>query len=329
MAVAASAAMTQPVSRSGRPDPCRSSSGQLTVSNSCGQVTYQQQGNPNRLRGEGRQDTSELLGWRAPLQGQGEPFVVVRSLPCPKGGGRLVEVCKPMASPKLLLVDPMAALHLPVLLGPPRPNVAMPDAGRFDRKDEIERKLSAVVALQLADPEGERPLELDQERQAGALMKPWVEAQDPKASAVVQGRVPERPASRNLHELNVHLDAFAGLRLLEELHLPGDPLSRPPKTRDAEIAKNALDRAHGDADVVNAAKPELGSGGAVGELRAWPINSMTRGVTRRPRRRGYHGTSPSRRPWRHRSAAHQSRGGRSPADTSHGGDAIDSPGERV
>src|SRR5439155_18403443 len=43
MAVAASAAMTQPVSRSGRPDPCRSSSGQLTVSNSCGQVTYQQQ----------------------------------------------------------------------------------------------------------------------------------------------------------------------------------------------------------------------------------------------------------------------------------------------
>src|SRR5438552_2655113 len=51
MAVAASAAMTQPVSRSGRPDPCRSSSGQLTVSNSCGQVTYQQQGNPISNRG--------------------------------------------------------------------------------------------------------------------------------------------------------------------------------------------------------------------------------------------------------------------------------------
>src|SRR5436309_8175145 len=221
-----------------------------------------------RLRGEGRQDTGELLGWRAPLQGQGEPFVVVRSLPRSKGSGRLVEVCKPMASPKLLLVDPMAALHLPVLLGPPRPNVAMPDAGRFDRKDEIERKLSAVVALQLADPEGERPLELDQERQAGALMKAWVEAQHPKASPVVQGRVLERPASRNFHILNVHLDAVAGLRLLEELHLPGDPLSRPPKPRDAEIAKNALDRAHGDADVVNAAKPELGSGGAVGELPA-------------------------------------------------------------
>src|SRR5437867_1792607 len=115
---------------------------------------------------------------------------------------------------------------------------------------------------------GKRPLELDQERQAGALMKPWVEAQDPKASAVVQGRVPERPASRNFHKLNVHLDAFAGLRLLEELHLPGDPLSRPPKTRDAEIAKNALDRAHGNADVVNAAKPELGPGGAVGEFPA-------------------------------------------------------------
>src|SRR5205823_6539202 len=145
--------------------------------------------------------------------------------PCSKGAGRLVEVCKPMAPPKLLLVDPMATLHLPVLLGPPRPNVAMPDAGRFDRKHEVEGKLSAVIALQLADPEGERPLELDQERQAGALVKPSVEAQDPKARAVVQGRVLERPASRNLHELNVHLDAFAGLRLLEELHLPGDPRS--------------------------------------------------------------------------------------------------------
>src|SRR5205823_11309518 len=179
-----------------------------------------------------------------------------------------VEVCKPMAPPKLLLVDPMATLHLPVLLGPPRPNVAMPDAGRFDRKHEVEGKLSAVIALQLADPEGERPLELDQERQAGALVKPSVEAQDPKARAVVQGRVLERPASRNLHELNVHLDAFARLRLLEELHLPGDPLPRPPKTRDAEIAKNALDRAHGNADVVNAAKPELSPGGAVGEFPA-------------------------------------------------------------
>src|SRR5881628_3553412 len=165
-----------------------------------------------RSRGGSREDISELLGWHAPLQGEGEPFVVVRSLPRSKGSGRLVEVCKPMASPKLLLVDPMAALHLPVLLGPPRPNVAMPDAGRFDRKDEIERKLSAVVALQLADPEGERPLELDQERQAGALMKPWVEAQDPKASAVVQGRVLDRPASRSFHKLNVHLDAFARLR---------------------------------------------------------------------------------------------------------------------
>src|SRR5205814_4631695 len=154
-------------------------------------------GSMARLRGEGRRDTSEFLGWRAPLQGQGEPFVVVPSLPCSKGAGRLVEVCKPVASPKLLLVDPMATLHLPVLLGPPRPNVAMPDAGRFDRKHEVERKLSAVVALQLADPEGKRPLELDQKRQAGASVKPSVEAQDPKASAVVQGRGLERPASRN------------------------------------------------------------------------------------------------------------------------------------
>src|SRR5881296_1234841 len=68
-----------------------------------------------RSRGGSREDISELLGWHAPLQGEGEPFVVVRSLPRSKGSGRLVEVCKPMASPELLLVDPMATLHLPVL----------------------------------------------------------------------------------------------------------------------------------------------------------------------------------------------------------------------
>src|SRR2546426_2576138 len=97
-----------------------------------------------RLRGEGRQDTSELLGWRAPLQGQGEPFVVVRSLPCPKGGGRLVEVCKPMASPKLLLVDPMAALHLPVLLGPPRQN------GKVERDRKSTRLNSSHLVISYA-----------------------------------------------------------------------------------------------------------------------------------------------------------------------------------
>ena len=36
------------------------------------------------------------------------------------------------------------------------------------------------------------------------------------------------------------------------------------------------------------------------DARAWPTNSMTRGVIRRPRRRGYRGTKLSRPPCRHR-----------------------------
>src|SRR6266849_2321348 len=43
MAAAASAVMSQPAAAPGGVSPCRSSSGRLTVSNSCGQVTYHQQ----------------------------------------------------------------------------------------------------------------------------------------------------------------------------------------------------------------------------------------------------------------------------------------------
>src|SRR5438034_5587733 len=35
-------------------------------------------------------------------------------------------------------------------LGPPRPNVAMPDAGRFDRKDEVERNSRPLSSMQLS-----------------------------------------------------------------------------------------------------------------------------------------------------------------------------------
>src|SRR5947208_6258721 len=90
-----------------------------------------------------------------------------------------------MASPELFLVDAMATLHLPVLLGPPWPNKAMPDTSRLDCEHKVEGKPSAVVALQLADPEGKRALELGQERQAGVLVQSPVQSQDPQARTVL------------------------------------------------------------------------------------------------------------------------------------------------
>ena len=225
-------------------------------------------GSTARSRGERRPDARELLGGRAPLEREGEAFVVIPSLPRPKGRGRLVEVHKAMASPELFLVDAMAAFHLAVLLRTPRPDEAMPDPRGLDREHEVEWELPAVVALQFADPEGQRPLELAQERHAGALVQPPVETQNPKAGAVVQGGVLERSAARDFHELNVHLDAFARLRLLEELQLPGQPLPRPPQVRKTQIPKNALDRAHRDSHIVPAPQSELRARRAVAMLPA-------------------------------------------------------------
>src|SRR3989441_7198208 len=99
-----------------------------------------------RSRGGRRQDTGDLLRWRAPLQREGEAFVVVHSLPHPKRRGRFLEVGKPMAPPEFLLVDSMAAFHLAVLLGTPRPDVAManPAASTASTKSSNSRPLSSM-----------------------------------------------------------------------------------------------------------------------------------------------------------------------------------------
>src|SRR6266581_8111053 len=82
------------------------------------------------------------------------------------------------------------------------------------------------------------------------------------------GRCTERPAPRDLDELDVHLNALARLRLLKQLHLPRHPLARPPQPRQAQIAKDALDRLHGHPDVVDPPKPQLRARSTVGELPA-------------------------------------------------------------
>jgi hypothetical protein len=81
--------------------------------------------------------------------------VVVVSFPGEEtidGGSESIE---PLATPEFFLVDPVTAFDLPVLLGAPWPDVAMPNPRRLDRQCEGERKLVAVIALQLPDPEGD------------------------------------------------------------------------------------------------------------------------------------------------------------------------------
>jgi len=47
----------------------------------------------------------------------GEALVVVPGLPVPKGGGSDPEVLEALATPELLLIDPMAPLTLPFCCG--------------------------------------------------------------------------------------------------------------------------------------------------------------------------------------------------------------------
>jgi hypothetical protein len=52
-------------------------------------------------------------------------------------------------APELLVVDPVAALHLAVLLGAARLDVPVPDAPALDREDEAERELGTAIGLDL------------------------------------------------------------------------------------------------------------------------------------------------------------------------------------
>src|SRR5262249_12178815 len=113
----------------------------------------------------------------------------------------------------------VTAFDLPVLLRPSWPDVAMFNPERLDREHKGKRELASVVTLQLPDPEGERPAELGQEREAGALVQPAIQPQDPEARAVVERGVLKGPTPGDLYELHVDLDRFARLGLLEEFHL--------------------------------------------------------------------------------------------------------------
>ena len=103
---------------------------------------------------EGREDGLEFLGRRPAVRRQREPIVVVALLPPREWTFGIVLCVEVMATPELLVIDAMAPFDLAILLRAPRFDVAMTNAGRFDRQLERERELAAVVALQLLTANG-------------------------------------------------------------------------------------------------------------------------------------------------------------------------------
>lgn len=85
---------------------------------------------------------------------------VLPSWECPR---RLFVGAKIVAAPELLLVDPMAALHLPVLLGTAGPDISMVDSGLCYGERKRQGKFGSIVGLELLDGKGEGAPELAQE----------------------------------------------------------------------------------------------------------------------------------------------------------------------
>src|SRR5262245_50846202 len=102
-----------------------------------------------------RQPMRELFGRGVALQRQREELDIVRALPAVKRDDRGVEIEEALAVPELFVVDAVAALDLAVLLRSSRLGVAMRDPGLFERENKVQRELSVVVRLHLADRKGE------------------------------------------------------------------------------------------------------------------------------------------------------------------------------
>jgi hypothetical protein len=83
---------------------------------------------------ERREHGLEFLGRRPTVQRQREPLVVVALLPRRQWTFGIVLCVEVVATPELLIVDAMAAFDLAILLRAPRFDVAMTNAGRFDRE---------------------------------------------------------------------------------------------------------------------------------------------------------------------------------------------------
>ena len=70
------------------------------------------------------------------------------------------------------LVDAVAAFDLAVLLGAPRLDVPVAEAGELGGQHEVEGELGAVIGLHLLDREGQDPAELGEEIDTGPRIEP-------------------------------------------------------------------------------------------------------------------------------------------------------------
>ncbi len=108
----------------------------------------------------GRQDGREFLHGRPSPERHRKALAIVAVLPHGEVPDRDVTVFAGVAGPEFLAVDPVAAFDLPVLLGPPWPNVADAHPTLLTGERESQRTLSAVVHLTLAHLKRERVSEL-------------------------------------------------------------------------------------------------------------------------------------------------------------------------
>src|SRR6266536_1215018 len=220
--------------------------------------------------GRDAKDGRQLLGRGPALESHREPLRVVARLPRTEGARGFGEGAEGGAAPELLVVDAVAAFDFAVLLGAPRLDVPVSEAGELDGQHKVEREFGAVIGLHLLDREGQYLAELGEEVDTGARIEPGEETQDAIAGAVVAGRVLVGLRPVDGHHLDVDLDGLARRRLLEQFELPG----RPPRrfgalgAGQAEIHADPRDGLGGHLDLVDPEKPEARAAGAPAELAA-------------------------------------------------------------
>src|SRR5215472_4689990 len=169
---------------------------------------------------------------------------------------RGLEVVAVVARPELLVVDAMTAFHLAVLLRSSGLDVAHSDAELLAGEREDQRELRAVVDLDPPDRKRQFLLHVVQERQAGPLILPTIQPQDPDPRAVVNGGVlkPREPSA--LHHFHVDLDRVTWLIFLKQLQLPRSSPRGLGQVRQAQVSKHPLNGPGRHADLVDSIEPD-------------------------------------------------------------------------
>jgi len=230
-------------------------------------------------RSRGPEYRRELLGWRAAVERHRESVFVVDALPPTQLRGGVLERIEVTTAPEFVVVNAVAAFHLSVLFRAARPDVTMADAAPLYGEDKGERKLRAVVGLDLLDRERERASDLGDEIETGPDVEPAVKTEHSQTGAVVQRRVLVRPGSPHLDELDVDLDRFAGGGFLEQLQLPGPTSAFGPLwPGQAEIIADPRDGAGRNLHLMHAPQPQARAAGAPAKLTSCVGDELDHGV---------------------------------------------------